>query len=243
MPGRSETQTQPMTMSIPSARWFPLVFVPLASCIFVVGDGSWDGSLAFSNHHVRGSGVRAEADREVGEFRAVELETCATVLVRVGEAPSVHLAGDDNLLPLVETKVEHGVLTLDVRDSCSFRSGLEVVIGTPSLERFTIAGSGDVMIQGLAADQVKLAIEGSGTLSAQGTARALVGSIEGSGELRLAELAAEEADLSIEGSGAMHVQVTNALRYSIEGSGDIRYAGTPELRGEIDGSGNIEKSR
>src|SRR5262245_10016056 len=223
-----------------SVRWTCLLTLPLSSCIIVVDDAEWDG---FHSHSVRGSGVRSEEDRPVAEFHAIDLETCANVKVEVGPTPSLHISGDDNLLPLVETKVENGVLTVDVHESCRFRCGLELAITTPALERFVIEGSGDVQIQGLAADQLKLAIEGSGTIHAHGKAKNLVGSIEGSGTLSLAELAAENADLSIEGSGSMKVAVAEALHYSIEGSGDIRYAGDPDLGGKIEGSGSVEKTR
>jgi len=227
-------------MSIVTARWIPLLALPLASCIIVVGDTDWDGH---GGHTVRGSGISREEDRQVPEFSAIELETGATVMVKVGEASSLHISGDDNLLSRVETKVHDGVLTIDTRGSCNFRCGLEIEIATPSLERFTIEGSGDVKIHGLENDQVKLAIEGSGTLHAEGSARSLIGSIEGSGSLALDELAAEDADLSIEGSGSMEVHVQRKLSYSIEGSGDIHYDGEPELGGRIEGSGNIERSR
>ena len=229
-------------MTIPYVRWIPLLTLPLASCIFVVGDADWDGSHAFHSRAIRGSGVRAEADRAVDEFRAIELETHANVQVRVGEAPAVHLAGDDNLLDEIETTVEDGVLSIGLERSANFRCGLEVVISTPSLERFTIEGSGDVQIEGLAADHLKLAIEGSGALCAKGTAKSLLGSIDGSGELNLAELEAGEADLSIEGSGAMQVHVLRDLHYSIEGSGDIDYIGEPQIGGRIEGSGNIARA-
>jgi len=227
-------------MSIPSARWIPLLALPLSACVVVL-DG--DGAHSFWEHSVRGSGVRAEADRQVPEFHAIQLETSATVLVKVGEAPSLHLSGDDNLLPEVQTEVRNGVLIVDLHRSGTFRCGLELVIGTPSLERFDIEGSGEVKIQGLADERVELAIEGSGTIRAQGTAQKLIGSIEGSGSLSLVELAAVDADLSIEGSGSMDVHVAKALHYSIEGSGSIHYAGGPQLAGQIDGSGSIEKDR
>jgi len=219
-----------------SLRWIPLFTLPLASCVFVVGDSDW-----YDRHSVRGSGRRVEEDRQVPDFHAIDLETCADVKVTVGEANSVHLSGDDNVLPMVKTRVDNGVLSIDLPGSYSYRCNLEVVIGTPSLDRFTIEGSGDVDIQGLAADEVKLAIEGSGTIHARGTAESLIGSIEGSGTLGLSDLDAKSAELSIEGSGSMEVRVAKLLRYSIDGSGDIEYSGNPELGGDIDGSGSVEK--
>lgn len=230
-------------MSIRIAPVALLLALPLASCVVVLGpdgDGGWTGRHGST---VRGSGVRAEVDREVGEFRSVRLEVCANVLVRVGEEPSIHLAGDDNLLGHVETRVEKGRLSIDLDGSASFRCGLEIVIGTPTLEGFTIEGSGDVRIQDLAAERVRLAIEGSGTLRAEGTARSVEGSIEGSGDMDLAALETESAELSIEGSGSMDVLVARELRYEIEGSGHIRYAGGADVDGRIEGSGRIERGR
>lgn len=228
-------------MSTPSPAWLSLLAFPLSSCILVVTEGDWDGHHSHATHSIRGSGIPAEEHRDMDEFSAIDLETCATVVVKVGEEPYVQLTGDDNLLSKVETSVEDGVLKVELSDDCSFRSGLELVIGIPSLERFTIEGSGDVRIEDLESDEVELAIEGSGTLHAHGSARSLVGSIEGSGSLSLADLVAEDANLSIEGSGSIEVRVASSLRYSIEGSGDILYTGEPELEGRIDGSGNIEK--
>jgi hypothetical protein len=215
-----------------------LLVLPLSSCILVV-DG--DGHL----HHrmVRGSGVRVDEDRKVGEFRAIELEVPATVEVRVGEGPSLHLSGDDNVLPGIQTRVSDGVLKIEISRSAWYQSELKLVIQTPTLERFTVEGSGDVRIQNLAERPVELAIEGSGNIHAHGRVPALKGSIEGSGSLELGQLEATEANLSIEGSGSMEVQVAKFLRYSIEGSGEITYAGDPKLEGDIDGSGEVERRR
>jgi hypothetical protein len=221
-------------MPISPARWSFLLALPLASCIVYVDD---DG-FGFG-HSIRGSGVRVDEERAVDGFHAIELETDASVVVRLGSGPALRLSGDDNLLPEVTTGVSNGVLHIDVRQSVSFRSGLEIEIETPTLDAFHIEGSGDVRVEGLAGQRVELAIEGSGTLRALGRTSELVASIEGSGDLELGELEAAHARLSIEGSGSMDVRVVDELRYSIEGSGEIRYAGDPEVHGSIDGSGDV----
>lgn len=217
----------------------PLLALPfslLAACIVVV-DGDGHG------HGVRGSGVPAEEQRPVPAFHAVELETPASVVVRVGQEPGLHLTCDDNLLARIETRVTDGVLRIDTRGSISSRCGLELVLATPTLERFQIEGSGDVRIEQLDGARVELGIEGSGSLRASGRAHELVGSIEGSGSLELGELEAVHAHLTIEGSGSIDAHVSAALRYSIEGSGEIRYAGDPEVGGKIAGSGEVARRR
>jgi len=221
----------------------PALALLFSACIVVVdGDGNWHGPRFPWSHGVQGSGVRAEEQRPVAPFREVDLEVGASVLVRVGAPPSLQVVCDDNLLAEVETAVEDGVLTIDLRRSCSFRTRLEIVIGTPSLERFDVDGSGDVRIEDLAGERVELNIEGSGTLQALGRVQRLSGSIEGSGDLQLGQLESLQAELSIEGSGSMEVRVAESLHYSIEGSGSIVYAGAPRVSGRTEGSGSLVRT-
>lgn len=211
----------------------------LSSCIIVVDESG----LGFHRGGLQGSGTRVEEQRDVGEFSAVELSVPAEVVVVVGEASSLSLSCDDNLLSLVRTEVRDGRLeiTRPRGTSLRFRKGLEIRIATPSLSGFEVEGSGDVEIRGLHGERFEASIEGSGDIVAQGAVDFLEASIEGSGDMRLAGVQAREASVSIEGSGDIGVHVTDALRYRIEGSGDIRYEGSPNVSGGISGSGSVRQ--
>jgi len=209
----------------------------LGSCVFVVSD---DGVRMGGGK--RGSGVEHEEVRQVEAFQAVRLRTSARVHLRVGEGPTLVLSGDDNVVPEVRTRVEGGTLVIDLPGSWRMRRELEVTLSTPALTAFHVEGSGAVTIDGLAAEELELAIEGSGALQARGSARKLRATIEGSGAFDLAGLKSELAELEIDGSGAIEAAVTNALHYSIEGSGSIAYSGTATSHGTIDGSGQLTRS-
>lgn len=217
-----------------------LLLACLSSCVLVVSDDGIESAGPWW-HSERGSGVRIEEQRTVEAFHAVQLETAAHVHVRVGEAPSLSISGDDNVVPKVETRVRGGTLVIDLPGSWQPRCELELVLTTPSLEGFTVGGSGTVLLEGLAAQRLELAIEGSGNLQARGEAQDLHASIEGSGELELGGLKAERAELSIEGSGAIEADVARELHYSIDGSGSITQVGAAEGHGSIDGSGEIRR--
>jgi hypothetical protein len=161
--------------------------------------------------------------------------------VRVGEASSLHVSGDDNVVPRITTDVRNGVLYIELDGSWRTRREIELVLTTPTLAGFTIEGSGDVRILGLTAPRLELAIEGSGTVRASGRVEELHGSIDGSGELALAELEAGNAELSIEGSGSISVRAANGLHYSIEGSGSIFQAGAADPHGTVEGSGSVSR--
>ena len=213
----------------------------LTSCVFVNGRPY---GLDFDRRtRLQGSGQSAEESRDPGDFHAVELGVPAEVHVVVGDGPRVVLRGDDNLLSKVETEVRNGRLEIETARGyrLRFRDGLSLEIHCPQLTSFEVEGSGDVRVEAIDAEHLRLSIEGSGTVVAAGTATALDASIEGSGELRLGELRSREASVSIEGSGEVDLSVAERLRYSIEGSGDIRYRGNADVTGEIEGSGSVRR--
>ncbi len=163
--------------------------------------------------------------------------------MRVGEATSLWLSCDDDLLPLVTTEVSRGVLEIDLPDRYKFRQGLRLVITTPALDRFEIHGSGDARIANVSGEKLSLAIAGSGDLEANGSVRELRASIAGSGDMELTELRSDRADVSISGSGDIELRVAELLDYRIQGSGDIRYHGSPSVSGGISGSGSVRRDR
>ena len=85
----------------------------------------------------------------------------------------------------------------------------------------SIAGSGDVTINGGAMSEAKISIAGSGDVSVGGSVQALNVSIAGSGDVNVTG-AAKDVDVSILGSGDVSIgSVTGTIRKSVLGSGDV----------------------
>lgn len=186
-----------------------------------------------------GSGIAAQETRRPGEFDAVRLAVPADAWVRQGPEAEVVLSGDDNLLELIETRVEHGTLVIEMDGSYRSDLGLEVHVTTPRLTGVSIAGSGDVQIEDVDSERLEVSIAGSGDLSAVGRVGRLEASIAGSGDMRLADLEATDVKVSIAGSGDASVHATGTLAASIAGSGDVRYRGDPRLTVSVAGSGEV----
>ncbi|MCZ6596010.1 MAG: DUF2807 domain-containing protein [Planctomycetota bacterium] len=221
-----------------------LALVPAASCVFIVdGEGEWDWGSGF--HHgprYHGSGVLGTQERDVADFSGLTLETWARVEITVGDAPSLRLEGDDNLLSHVQTAMHGSNLVIDMeRGSFDWERGLKIVVTTPHLTRVSIHGSGNVTATGVDAERFSAAISGSGDLSVVGRTGHLEASISGSGDLRLRGLEAATVSVSISGSGDVRVHATDELQVSISGSGDVRYTGDPRVRKGISGSGSVRR--
>lgn len=213
---------------------------------------------------VEGSKRLVKQDRALRGFHGLALGMAAEVELRQGDAEGLSIETDDNILPLVETRVEQG--TLQVRPA---RRGLELApsalrivlrfrelddlaiggagsISAASLKarrlHLAIGGSGRITLSQLQAEQVEAAIGGSGTIRLAGGARRLGTSIGGSGDVLAEGLQAGSAEVSIGGSGNVQLWVTDRLEVAIAGSGRVRYWGDPQLESAVVGPGRLVRA-
>jgi len=190
---------------------------------------------------VTGSGVMGSEKRDVGGFATVTNNISANLDITVGPATEGVIEADDNLLPLITTEVRGSELIIGSRASFNSRRTIKLTIQTPSLAGLVINGSGDAVVRGVQADSFSGTINGSGKITATGSARQLHGTIAGSGDLLLSELSAGSATISIAGSGSASVSPSDSLNATVTGSGDIRYKPSPalSLQKQITGSGSV----
>jgi hypothetical protein len=217
----------------------------------------------FAGERVQGNGNIAKQAREVSGFTGLGLGLPGNVEVRIGNAESVTIESDDNILPLIETVVEEGTLKIrPVRRNLQLDTrNLKVIVTAKKLERIAVGGSGSVDAVGLRGaklsfdvggsgsmnlrdiegESVTVSLGGSGNLQASGTADKLKISIGGSGKVSTGQLATREAAVSIGGSGQATVWAKQALSVSVAGSGDVSYYGEPQITKSIMGSGTLKR--
>ena len=210
---------------------------------------------------VEGSGKIVEDNRSVPVFQKLRLDGGFDVRVQIGGPVRVVVRADDNLLPLIATRVEGDTLVVGTeRDqNVHSRGKVLVTVTVPALSAAAVRGSGDLSIDGASGGPFDLALSGSGDvrmgganlsrLSAslagsgdirlQGRADTASFSIAGSGDIHAAGLQTRSTKVSIAGSGDAEVQASELLDVNIAGSGDVRYAGSPRLQRQLAGSGDV----
>lgn len=186
-----------------------------------------------------GSGHKVTEQRSPGEFQAVRLKGSLDVKVVVGPATSVAVTIDDNLQPLVITRLEGDALVVESK-GMSYRGDGLVTITTPTLRALGVEGSGDASLEGGRGD-LELSLVGSGDIAWRGEAGTLTVSVAGSGDVKL-EGRADRARLEVDGSGDIHGRGLQArsAEVAVAGSGDIAVTlagGT--LKAEVHGSGDV----
>lgn len=213
---------------------------------------------------VAGSGVTRTETRAVSGFHGVSLGIPASVEIRQGESEGVTITGDDNVVPLIETKVANGTLEIRWADRrTEVRSTkLEIVVDAKALDTLalggsgrmhaaslstrmlnaTIGGSGEIGIDRLDTDALKATIGGSGQLAVAGRADRLDAALAGSGRLSAGQLQARDAQIALQGSPDAAVRVRDALAVAIAGSGSLTYYGKPKLSQTTMGSGSVRSA-
>ena len=202
--------------------------------VWVAGDGA--------GPRLEGSGVAGSQAKDVAEFRAVRLEGSFDVRATVGEARSVVVEGDDNLLEHVRARVEDGVFVLDFAPG-RYRTHLpmKVAITSPTLTAFEVEGAGDVELVGVRGERFGLSIRGAGDVTASGAVETLDVAISGAGDANLLALDSKRASVSISGAGDVSLSVSERLDVSVSGVGDVSYRGSPQVAKGVSGAGSVRR--
>lgn len=234
----------------------------LAACLAVLSVPAFA-----ADRKVPGSGRIVTEHRLVNGFDRVALAGAFEVELRQGNAEGVELTGDDNLLALVETRVEGAAgsrtlkiaarpeVALEPSQPIRIRVDLQqlVAIDLAGASKLTatglhvgklavaIGGSGGLTLAALDAERLALSLGGSGRAGADGRSKSASLSIAGSGQGALAGLAVDDMAINIAGSGSAEVQANQRLRISIAGSGRVKHTGAAVPSVSIVGSGDVRR--
>lgn len=209
---------------------------------------------------VEGTGEPVTRVVPVAMLNGITVEGSMDVIVVRGDTQRVEVTAQPELIDLLKTKVDNGMwvvtTTTDYRTDKTFIVRLTVpmlnsviVEGSGSVTseqvyntgktHLAVTGSGSIAIDTLHEGLLEVRIEGSGSVSVNGTCRELELTGQGSGDLRALGLAANEAEITLEGSGSAELTVISGLEATLSGSGSLRYRGKPEVSTRIEGSGSV----
>lgn len=191
---------------------------------------SINGRVIHPDEIVEGSGDSARETRVLEDFRAITITGPIEAEIRTGGEPAITLTADDNLLPLIRSRVEQGRLTLDLEKSVRSRHAIEAHIRVPRLEALDITGSGDTRLELGDADRMAIRLVGTGDLTASGRVGTLEIESTGAGDIDTVELRAGAVSLDSTGSGDADITALQRCELTLLGTGDITVHGNPPER-------------
>jgi hypothetical protein len=197
-------------------------------------------AVAGSND-VAGHGVAVTEARKVRPFNGIRLEApSGDVVYTVGGAQSVSISAQKNVLPLIVTSVEGGILIIKVHGVMLPNEPVRLVMTGPSLDTLHITGSGRIEMTGAKGPAIHATLSGSGDISVAGQVDALVLDLSGSGSIKASSVKSKSVTVTLSGSGNISAQASQEARVVLSGSGNVGISGNPNVRSvEKNGAGQV----
>ncbi|BDT61391.1 hypothetical protein MasN3_48850 [Massilia varians] len=219
----------------------------LSGCAIIVSpnDGDVRMRTVFSDSAVEGDGVAARDQRQVAAHGVLDVSGSMQVEVQVrpGQAPSLLVEADGNLLPYIRTEAQGNTLKIASERQLRSKTPVRIVYTTPRLTEVRAAGSGQVVVRDLDGAPLEVRKSGSGQVRLSGRVDSLHARVSGSGVLDAGALKSASADLSLAGSGRMNIGEIRGdyLRASVAGSGVLQAGGAVRsLNARVAGSGSVD---
>lgn len=189
----------------------------------------------------RGSGQVKREVRSVSSFRGIRLTGIGQVTVRQTGRESLSVEAEDNILPLLQTKVINETLVLDVQDNTTIQptEPIRYDIEVKQLDQLQLSGAGAMEVLDLSTPALSVTVSGTGRLTLAGEAEALEVGVSGTGGVEAENLITQRAEINSRGVGEAIVHTQEDLKVNISGVGSVRYLGTPQIQQSISGLGTI----
>jgi hypothetical protein len=192
---------------------------------------------------VSGSGHVVTETRQVSGFTRIDLAGSGEVTIEQGDAESLTIEADDNVLARLTREVSNSTLKLDKKPGITIntRNPIRYRVTVRDLTGVSVSGAGSVKAHEMTLQMLAVDISGSGTVDVSGSAVEQDIEVSGSGRYEAADLQSEKVTAEISGSGQVAVTVSRELKVDISGSGTVTYSGDPSVEQSISGPGRLIK--
>jgi hypothetical protein len=210
---------------------------------------------------LRGSGNLQHETRVVPPFTGVSVSSGIRAEVQIGPQ-HVDVEADDNVLPIIETVVEDGMLVVRFKQHGWLRteSAIVVHVSAPSItaleasggsgiradvasaEDLSIesSGGGEVQVHHVAVKTLRAQVSGGGGLQLDGRADEVKLQLSGGARCKGQELQARDLRIRASGGSTARLAVSDSIHGHASGGSVIRVRGNPEVRVSSSGGSYVE---
>lgn len=220
-----------------------LYFVSIALFVLVAtGCDISNVTIHVGGDVVKGSGILLEEKRSLPEFTDIDLAGAYDVVVMCGQKEDVMVAGDDNIVPHVKTKVDGNVLKVSLDQSVSTKNKIKLTLSENTINSLAVSGAANVSISRVNNKSFKLNISGTGNVKVQGLSEVLQITLSGAGDVDARNLSVQTASVDVSGTGNVSLSASDEVSARISGVGNVDYYGDPKkVHESISGIGRMRK--
>lgn len=214
---------------------------------------------------------------ELPEFKSIYLNSNYTVYLKQTNKQEVNVEALTEIFSATDIKVENGILMINIErkpetankslwakiDDIKLNPTMKLYVSMKNIDELMVNSNGKIISENsLAANNLNLAVNGSGSmdidikgdivkaevsgsgnLALRGYATSFDGLVSGSGTINGFTCPVESAKIKVTGSGMAELNVTNMIDATILGSGQIKHKGnTKNAQKKIYGAGSIDRA-
>lgn len=213
--------------------------------------------------HTSGSGNIVTETRNTGSFDAISVGGSFDVEVKMGDAVSVVVEADDNIMKYIETRVSGKTLKINTEDMHSFSNvHMKVYVTVPALTAISASASAEVTGENMLTSPDKLVFKASSsasikaevnapeivtdanssaTITLRGKTKDHKTEASSSAEINAFELLSENTTANVSSSANIEVHASVSLNARASSSGNIEYKGAATVTKSENSSGSVEK--
>ena len=208
---------------------------------------------------IDGNGNVAHEKRNVAAFSKIDISGRFEVILNQGKEASLEI--DENLLEIIETKVNNNTLFISSTEPIGNAKVLKLYITTVNLNDIDVSGAIELANKGVyetekleievsgAADiDLKLDVKnlfmemsGASETTLSGSANNFEIEISGAGDLDAKKLNTKNTTVDISGAGSAIVFAKQTLNVNVSGAGSVQYKGNPKIKENVSGAGSVKK--
>jgi hypothetical protein len=187
----------------------------------------------------RGNGEQGAEDRTLDAFHGVDVGGVFTLDAAEGSPSSVRVEGDANLVALVETRVDGGILHVTTRERISPSLPLVVRVRTPELREVDVSGAADATLT-TSQPRFELEVSGASDVTVRGTTQSFELDVSGASDVDASALKADAVEIDASGASDIDVTATVSLDVDASGASEITWGGgATDVKTDVSGAAEV----
>lgn len=209
---------------------------------------------------IKGDGNVVKENRDVAGFSSLKVSSAFTVFLTQGNAESLSVEADKNLMEHIKTVVKGDRLVITTSDKgISKFTKMNIYLTFKDLEMIDVSGAVDIIgegamnfdelfLEGSGASEMKLELKanklqadfsGASEIELIGSASAVDFESSGASEINAYDFVAEHCVLDVSGASDARVHVTATLNVDVSGAASVKYKGSPKVSSDVSGAASL----
>ncbi len=232
----------------------------LAAAVVLMGGLLSSGCYGLPNTFTKGSGTLITQSFDIADFDGVSASHAFNVVITQGDAFSVHVTVDDNVVDLLTVENQDGTLVIALESGAYNNVTERAEITMPMLGGVKVSGAATATLEGFAggmafqgvasgasritgdmsAARTVLDIAGASEVTLRGESDTLDAKASGASKLNLGELVVRSATLDLSGASFALVNASEEIDATAGGASHVEYIGNPAtIRQDTSGASSV----